>query len=202
MKKIAQGAEAIIYREKDKIIKLRIPKKYRIKKLDEKLRKYRNRRESKILSDMRRIKVNVPEIIHSGNDDDYKISMKFIDGKKIAEILNRKNCENICKNIGIQISKIHEFGVVHGDLTTSNMILNKNKNGNKIYFIDFGLGKYSKKIEDRAVDLVVFKECLKSAHTKIFERCWKSFLNGYKNYSKFNDVMKRIETIEKRRRYT
>ncbi len=195
MEKLAQGAEAVIYLDNDKIVKVRIPKKYRIKILDEKLRRYRTRREAKIISDMERIGVNAPKIL---DKSDYEIHMEFIKGKKVSKILDKENCKEICEAIGRNVAKMHDFGIVHGDLTTSNIILS---NG-KIYFIDFGLGQYSRKIEDKAVDLMVFRECLRSTHTEIFDLAWKSFLKGYEESKEFKVVLERMKKIEKRRRYT
>lgn len=56
--------------------------------------------------------------------------MEFIDGKKISEYLdNLKNSEEVCKMIGQNIAKLHDADIIHGDLTTSNMIyVEKNKN--------------------------------------------------------------------------
>ena len=49
MKIIKQAAEAIIYKNNDRVIKERISKGYRIKYIDDKLRKFRTRREAKLL---------------------------------------------------------------------------------------------------------------------------------------------------------
>ena len=49
MKLMDSGAEAEIYTEGDKVLKKRIPKLYRIKAIDEKLRKSRTKREKKII---------------------------------------------------------------------------------------------------------------------------------------------------------
>ena len=66
--------------------------------------------------------------------------------------------------------------------------------GSEVYLIDFGLSSYSEKIEDKAVDLHLFKECLKSKHFKISEKCWKEFDKNYK----LKDVKSRLEIVEKR----
>ncbi len=57
---------------------------------------------------------------------------------------------------------MHKNGIMHGDLTTSNFILSKNK----VYVIDFGLSQKTIKSEDHAVDLSLIKEILNSAHAK------------------------------------
>jgi len=78
------------------------------------------------------------------------------------------------------------------------MIL-KDKN---IYFIDFGLGFFSIKLEDKAVDIHLFRQALESKHYKTAEECFKYIVEGYKKESKdFNEVMNRLEKVEKRGRY-
>ncbi len=186
---IAQGAEAIIYKIDGKIKKVRIEKSYRVPELDHKIRSSRTRHEAKIMNDLADV-INVPKILRVGK---YEIEMEYVDGKKMKEAIT----PGMCLRIGKMVGKIHSMGIMHGDLTTSNMIL---KDG-EIYLIDFGLSRYTKKIEDYAVDLLVFKQCLKSTHTEIFSECWKNFLS---EYLKIMDkaVVERIEKIEKRRRYS
>jgi len=93
---------------------------------------------------------------------------------------------------------MHKNGIVHGDLTTSNMILKNNK----IYFIDFGLGEFSKRIENFAIDLSVLKEAFKSTHFKHLNLLWQSFIKGYKQTNdKSKEVLESLNEIEKRGRY-
>mgnify|MGYP001561246109 CR=1 FL=1 len=189
---ICQGAEAILYQEKNKLIKHRIPKSYRIKEIDDKLRKFRTRREGKILE---KASINVPKIFKI-DDKDMKIEMEFIPGKLLKDILDDLSISErnkICKQIGEEISKLHEQSIIHGDLTTSNLIY-YNK---KIYFIDFGLSFFSHKIEDKAVDLHLLKQALESKHYKHFESTFKAILSAYKN----KEVLSRLEIVEKRGRY-
>ncbi|MFH1126475.1 MAG: serine/threonine protein kinase, partial [Candidatus Altiarchaeota archaeon] len=80
------------------------------------------------------------------------------------------------------------------DLTTSNILLKDDE----IYFIDFGLGYNSTRLEDKAMDLVVFKKSLQASHTKNFETIWKNIEKGY-GLDKHTE--KQIEDIEKRVRY-
>jgi Kae1-associated kinase Bud32 len=72
---------------------------------------------------------------------------------------------------------------------------------NKVYFIDFGLGFVSLKIEDKAVDLHLLKQALESKHYKVFEDCFNSILKGYKKSVNYEDVMERLKKVEKRGRY-
>lgn len=194
MKIIKQAAEAIIYKDNDKIIKERIKKSYRIDDIDVKLRKFRTRREAKLLE-----KVENSPKVYNADEKNMKIVMEFIDGKLIKDILDNlnKNKRNLLlREIGGKIAKMHDNNIIHGDLTTSNMILK-----DKVYFIDFGLGFNSARIEDKAVDLHVLKQALESKHYKHFEESFKEVLEGYKLSKNWKEVLNRLEKVEKRGRY-
>lgn len=204
MKMIKQGAEAKLFLdEKDNqkiIIKDRIKKEYRIDEIDKKVRKLRTAQEYNLLSEARRANVPTPRIFGIDKENN-KIIMEYVDGVRIKELFNetdKKKIEQICFEIGRLVGKLHSTGIIHGDLTTSNMILwDKN-----IYFIDFGLGFFSRKIEDQGTDLRLLHEALKSTHFKIIDICWKKIIEGYKKeYQKSNEVLEKIEEIKKRARY-
>ena len=82
-------------------------------------------------------------------------------------------------------------------MTTSNMIL-KNE---EIYFIDFGLGFISRKIEDKAVDLHLLKEALEARHFEHWKILFDDVLKGYKNSKDSDKVLKQLEKVERRGRY-
>ena len=196
MRKIGDGAEAIIYLNKDTVIKDRIKKGYRLNEIDEKLRKFRTRRETKILEKLHAIDFPIPKLILS-DDKKMLIKMEFLKGKKLRDVLNKNNCAKLCKQLGRKIAILHDNSIIHGDLTTSNMILNK-----EIYFIDFGLSFFSEKVEDKAVDLHLLRQALESKHYEIFENAFKSVLSGYKiKNPDYNLVIKRLEKVESRGRY-
>ncbi len=198
---ICSGAEAALYlEEKDGrkvLVKERIEKKYRVKQLDEKLRKERTSGEVGLLDKAIRNGLPVPRVLDSTN---YKIVMEFLQGEKLKDGLNTKNekeIKSISKQMGSVVAKLHNSGIVHGDLTTSNMILL----GDKIFLVDFGLGKNSSKIEDQATDLYLLYEAIKSTHFEFLDLIWKEVLEGYKEHPKHKEVLKRFEEISKRRRY-
>lgn len=196
MEIIQRGAEAVLYRDGDRLIKERIKKGYRLKEIDEKLRKFRTRRESSLLKSA---PVPVPEVFLF-DDKAMKIEMEFIDGKLLKNELDNfsmKNRLKICREIGRSIAKLHDADIIHGDLTTSNMILKDNK----IYFIDFGLGFVSAKEEDKAVDLHLLKQALQAKHYRHFEESFRQVLEGYKKSRNAKDVLKKLEQVESRGRY-
>ena len=191
---IAQGAEAIIIKEKNTIIKDRKRKSYRLSVLDEKIRKQRTKKEIKLLQKAFNL-ILVPKIIKS---DNYNIKLEFIKGKRLSEYLdNLPNYEEVYIQIGQNIAKLHDAGIIHGDLTTSNMIYSKKK----VYFIDFGLGFESSHAEDKATDLHVLKEALESRHFKNADKLWKAILCGYKISKYYAETIKKLEAVEKRGRY-
>ena len=195
MKLIAQGAESKIFLERNRIIKDRFRKTYRIKEIDDRLRKARTKREAKILDKLQKINFPVPGLIKNNEKDTLEI--QYIKGKLLKNILNKQNCIKLSKEIGEKVAILHNNNIIHHDLTTSNMIFNK-----QIYFIDFGLSFFSTKIEDRAVDLHLLKEALESKHSKIWEKCYKAALDAYgKKAKNGRQVIKRLEVVEKRGRY-
>jgi TP53 regulating kinase and related kinases len=194
---IAQGAEAKILLSNNFIIKDRIKKSYRIPELDNKIRKQRTKAETKLLLKASEI-INAPKPFF--NPLFYQIKMPFIDGKKLSEHLNSFNLKKqkeICLQIGKDISKLHDTEIIHGDLTTSNMILVKDK----IFFIDFGLGFISQKLEDKAVDLHLLKQALEAKHFKNWEVLLKEIEKGYKSSKDATKVLEKLKAVERRGRY-
>jgi Kae1-associated kinase Bud32 len=200
MKIIKRGAEAVLYLDDSQLVKERIKKNYRLTEIDEKLRKLRTRKEAKLLNEAKRVGVETPKIF-SIDENGFKIIMEFIDGKRLKEFLNETNDKNrkkVAEEIGKTTGLLHKNGIIHGDLTTSNMILKDDK----IFFIDFGLGEFSSRIEDLATDLSVLKEAFKSTHFKYLDLLWESFIKGYKQTNdNFNKVLDTLNDIEKRGRY-
>ncbi len=180
-KEINKGAEAVIYLEGKKIVKQRVSKSYRDPVLDKKLIKTRNKQESTLLKRAKVAGVNTPII--------YSVSENNIVMEKLENTCKHKK---FTKEIGREIAKLHDAGIIHGDLNLINIITTKDK---KIYFIDFGLGFLSNKIEDKATDLLVFKKTLLAC--KKTEGFWKEIAEGYKN----KEVLEKIAEIEKRARY-
>jgi TP53 regulating kinase-like protein len=192
---IGCGAEAILIKENDSLVKDRIKKGYRNELLDKNLRKRRTKHESKIIEKASKI-IPTPKILKTS---EFQIEMSFLEGKKLSELLDiTKKPEQIeiCKQIGKNISKLHENDIIHGDLTTSNMIWHNKK----LYFIDFGLSFHSSRIEDKAVDLHLLKQALESKHFKDYEFLLKNCLEHYK-WKDSEKVLKQLEKVESRGRY-
>ena len=195
MKLLAEGAEACVYVHKGEIIKKRCRKGYRINEIDRKLRLFRTKREGKILKKLEKAGVAVPKLTSAGETS---IGLELIKGRRLRDVLSESNHPEICRQIGAGTGLMHSNGVIHGDLTTSNMILSEGK----LYFIDFGLAFCSDKIEDRAVDLHLLKQALNASHGSIAGKCFSAAMAEYgKKSTDVSEVMKRLETVESRGRY-
>lgn len=200
MKKILySGAEAILYKEKSKLVKERISKGYRHEFIDNAKRKYPTRKENKLLIKSKQIGMNVPEVFEL-DEKEMKVVMEFVKGdilKNTLDDYDKKKREEVCKKIGEQVALMHDNNIIHGDLTTSNMIL-KDK---KVFFIDFGLGFVSTKDEDKAVDIHLLKQAFESKHFEHDKELFRNFLKGYKKSKNSKNILERLEKVEKRGRY-
>jgi len=204
-KTLSSGAESIIYvNDRHNIEKDRIRKSYRIREIDEPLRLMRTKRELKVISALNKMKFPVPKII---GHTDTNIEMEYIEGVQVKRILDEQPM--IARIIGERLAMMHDADIIHGDLTTSNMIMKNNLlkdhnlNGIKdgsLYFIDFGLSFFSKRIEDKAVDLHLFKQALESKHFRVQDEALKHFMDGYAPRDR-QEILKRLHVVEQRGRY-
>ncbi|MDH7518066.1 MAG: KEOPS complex kinase/ATPase Bud32 [Candidatus Thermoplasmatota archaeon] len=201
---IYRGAEAEITLSKHMgytvVQKRRIKKTYRIKNIDDKLRSYRTREEAKLMIEARMHGISTP-IIYDVDLLNGVITMEYLRGKRIKDILNRvseKERKRICNKIGESIARFHNNNIIHGDITTSNMILMDDR----IHFIDFGLGEKNSEIEAKGVDLHVLMEAIESTHSK-HSKCFEYVLEGYRREYRGNPehVINKIDEIVKRGRY-
>ena len=190
---IGSGAEAEIYLDGNIVEKRRVPKTYRISSIDDSLRKSRTKREFKIISKLYDAGLNVPEPIRL---EKFNLFIGFLDGLKLRDVFE-DDYLNYSTMIGKFIADIHNLDIVHGDLTTSNMIIS---NGN-LYLIDFGLSKVSKRIEDKAVDLHLLKQALESYHYSVFDDSFNKIISVYSDICIDSDeVLTRFDLVEKRGR--
>ncbi len=193
---LKRGAEAVIYfdfHEGKKIaVKERVKKSYRIPSLDISLRKIRTKKEANLLIKARRAGISVPEILSTS---DLSLKMEYIEGRPLKDILSKANAEDMGRQTGAEVAKMHAVNIIHGDLTSSNIIWKR-----RVHLIDFGLAKASPRIEDKASDIFVFYETMNASQPSLFHSLWKGFLEGYKNEQK-DAIMRQLAKIEMRRRY-
>jgi len=202
MKLIKKGAEGDLYftkwNKQKAILKVRKKKNYRNSELDHRIRNQRTIRESEIISEVKSFGIHSP-LIFFVDAKNCTILMQQISGKLVHD-LPKSQLILICKKIGKIVGTMHKNGIMHGDLTTSNFILSHGK----IFVIDFGLAVRTKKPEDHAVDLRLFKEILNSAHALEMKKAWRNFLEGYRaivGTTRFNKISNLVSIIESRGRY-
>lgn len=199
MLKIAQGAEAIIYKDNETIIKERFSKEYRLAHLDQSLRQFRTRREAKVLGKLTELQFPAPQL-HSFSDKRMSIVMDFIPGDKLKDVIEAGDDYLIlAKEVGERIGKLHVNHIIHGDLTTSNMIVHKTNHA--VHLIDFGLSIFSEKVEDKAVDLFLMERAVASTHSDKANDLFEGIIEGYRMTNpEAEAVLKRLEEVRQRGR--
>jgi Kae1-associated kinase Bud32 len=186
-----QGAEAQVTIKEEHVVKKRAPKNYRNNSIDERIRKERTEEELKNIQRARKYNVNVPE---TEKKSEYTLTQKRIDGDLLKDIINEK--PEILGSVGSNVARLHSADIVHGDLTTSNLI-----QADKVYLIDFGLSYISERTEDKSMDIHLLKKTLQTSHPNVSESAWNSFLKQYREYGEGEKVLERLEEVESRGRY-
>ena len=204
---LKKGAEASLFvadwHGRRVVIKTRLPKKYRPEKLDLTIRTYRTVHEPQLMSEAKKAGVTTPTIFQV-DVENATIVMEFVEGKQLKQLLGSfspKEREQVCFLVGELIGKLHRHGVIHGDLTTSNMIFGTD---GRIFFVDFGLGEKNSELEARGVDLHLLKRALQSTHYQFADECFQTVMNGYAAFvgeAETKDVLAKIREIERRGRY-
>ena len=206
---VAKGAEANIcsdhYLDEEVLLKKRVVKGYRIREIDAYLRRKRTKNEAKLLGEAKRCGVVTP-LVYDVDLKESVITMEKVAGNEVKVIFSGENSmdlstiKSISRIIGENVARLHDCGIIHGDLTTSNIILRED--GDSVVFIDFGLGKISDLIEDKGVDLLVFKKAINGIHHDISRECFDSIIEGYSCARDCKEIVAKIEEIEGRGRYT
>ena len=185
-----RGAEATVDLTGADAVKTRLSKGYRVPELDAHLITERTRAEARCIVAARRVGVPVPVI---RDVTEHAIVMEKLDGDVLKYIIS----DQYAQEAGVSVGRLHGAGIVHGDLTTSNMIW---RNG-RVYLLDFGLAQMTDEIEPRGVDLHVLFQTLEST-TSLPAALKKAFCNGYRMaFSGADAVIEREQEIELRGRY-
>ncbi|MBN2733790.1 MAG: bifunctional N(6)-L-threonylcarbamoyladenine synthase/serine/threonine protein kinase [Methanomicrobiaceae archaeon] len=189
----ARGAEAVVTVCGNNVIKKRLSKGYRNSALDRRLIAERTRAEARLISLARRSGVLTP-IIRDVTDD--SVVMENVAGDMLKLVLSEENVFNA----GIAVGRLHNGGIIHGDLTTSNIIVGGGAPG-KCYLIDFGLSYISSETESRGVDVHVFFQTLESTAPGRDNLVFK-FSEGYRAaFRDADSVLERVSEIKQRGRY-
>jgi TP53 regulating kinase-like protein len=223
-------------------LKIRPSKPYRHPILDRRLTRQRILQEARCLVKLVREGVNVPAVLaldwegqagEKGFGGAW-LMMEWIEGLVVRVVLERwekymkrnqasqgaegveqeeTRVRDLLRRIGHAVGALHKAGVIHGDLTTSNLMLrppsteqqgagdetNPSMVGD-VVLIDFGLASQSLQDEDRAVDLYVLERAFGSTHPRT-EPLFEEVLNGYReSYKGASSALKRLEEVRMRGR--
>ena len=198
------GAEAKLdsglWMNREVVTKQRLVKGYRHPSLDRSLQNFRIKNEVRLMLEARRAGISIPAI-YSVDLERNRIVMEEVKGPRVKDALEqlpKEAGEEICRKIGDVAARLHANDIVHGDLTTSNMLLD----GDRIVLIDFSLGAKSSELEDKGVDMHLLEEAFHSAHyrrSELYEEVKDSYVKAYPSGA---EVLKKVREIEKRGRYT
>jgi TP53 regulating kinase-like protein len=211
---IKQGAEAKIYctefYHKPVIVKERFSKSYRHPSLDEKLTCRRTSQEVRALLRCRKAGIPTPCVYFLDQQNNRIYMERIEDCNTVRDGINSLLKENsksatiklndIATNIGLTMALMHNADCIHGDLTTSNMLLKNESNGTGIILIDFGLSSVSALPEDKGVDLYVLERAFLSTHPNT-EELFQVILSNYKKQArKADEVIKKLDEVRMRGR--
>ncbi|MFH1107544.1 MAG: KEOPS complex kinase/ATPase Bud32 [Candidatus Micrarchaeota archaeon] len=193
MKFLAKGAEAELFETvhcgRKAVLKRRVRKMYRQEELDLRIRTARTKREARTMAAVKRMGVRAP-LLYSADLGKSELVMEKIAGRLLSEWSAAGKAA--FAECGRELALMHAQGVVHGDFTSSNVMVQK---GGGIVFIDFGLALFSDSVEEQATDLVVFRK-------SVGGKQYGEFLRGYRSKSRRADaVLRQVREIERRGRY-
>ncbi|KAG6495292.1 hypothetical protein ZIOFF_043086 [Zingiber officinale] len=217
---VKQGAEARVFKStfvgRLSIVKERFSKKYRHPLLDSKLTVKRLNMEVRCMTKARRLGVPTP-VLYAVDPILHTLTFEYVDGLSVKEILLdfglngivEEQLNDIAIQIGTAMGKMHDGGLIHGDLTTSNMIIRGETN--HLVLIDFGLSFTSTIPEDKAVDLYVLERALLSMHSScgnvmmymlvVLPVQMEKILSAYRKSSKqWSSTMNKLAQVRQRGR--
>ena len=201
-----RGAEADIVRGEwqglDAVYKVRSPLSYRLPVLDDAIRRQRTVREAEMLHLAKKAGVPVP-FLYDVDVRSCTLVMEYIEGTRLRDLagdLGQAEVAQTFRELGKVAARLHKAGMVHGDLTTANVVVRQGS----LVFIDFGLAFRTTRLEDHAVDLRLIKETLVGAHPGVSRSALEELFTGYSKESgssKFRAIQRQLRSIERRGRY-
>ncbi|XP_068338698.1 uncharacterized protein [Pyrus communis] len=208
---IKQGAEARVFESdfagRRSIVKERFSKKYRHPSLDAKLTLKRLNAEARCMTKARRLGVYTPVLYHVDTVL-HTLTFEYVEGPSVKDVFLRfglgdgsvaeERIDDIAMQIGQAIAKLHDGGLIHGDLTTSNLLIRASTN--QLVVIDFGLSFTSTLPEDKAVDLYVLERALLSMHSSC-GNVMDPILAAYRKSSKqWSSTLNKLAQVRQRGR--
>lgn len=229
---ITQGAEGRLYKTTWLLpsipcaLKYRPSKPWRHPTLDQRLTKHRILSEARILAKCRRDGVRVPAL-YAIDEAAGWLMLEWIRGAPVRAYINDwlgkrtegieqdEELKGLMRRIGTAVGRLHKIGIIHGDLTTSNMMLDptggsaangtaaeadKKSLQGEVVIIDLGLATGGVQEEDRAVDLYVLERAFGSTHPRA-ECIFSELLDAYQEtHKQAPGVLKKLEDVRMRGR--
>ncbi|KAI5242215.1 kinase-like protein [Aureobasidium subglaciale] len=233
---LTQGAEALVYRttfltsSTACALKYRPAKPWRHRTLDLRLTRQRILAEARVLTRCRREGVAVPAVLGLDWERGW-LAQEWIFGNTVRGVLDwvhresglsdtdkKQQVHDLLRRIGSALGRLHERGLVHGDLTTSNLMIRPEEctiseddrqigkavsitsTDGEVVLIDFGLAQQTVQEEDKAVDLYVLERAFASTHPEV-EQDFGNLLQAYgDSYKGGKTVLKRLEDVRMRGR--
>ena len=206
---ISQGAEgrvfAVTFLSRPAIVKQRFKKTYRHPTLDAKITRARLVGETRALVRARRLGVPTPSLLYVDARQN-AIYMERVPGRTLKELIREgmsdEDMEEVGKQVGKHVAAMHDGGLIHGDLTTSNILVVRDadelkKTPPRVVLIDFGLASNSIVPEDKGVDLYVLERAITVTHAagRLFEAVMREYKKASglwsASFNKFAEVRMR-----------
>lgn len=143
IRELGRGGMGVVYEMEDQKLKRTVAlKAINPQLLSDKESRARFLREARSAAALNHSNLCTIHEIHESDKNSF-IVMEFVDGQDLKEIIKRKSLEHkksldIAIQIGKGLSHAHQKGIVHRDIKSSNIMVNK-KGQTKI--MDFGLAK-------------------------------------------------------------
>jgi len=201
-----RGAEADVvlgnWQGLEAVFKIRKPLTYRLQILDETIRRQRTVHEAEMIH-LAKIAGVASPVLYNVDIQSSTLVMQFVRGVRVKDqvtTFSGSQLDGTFFEFGQDVAKLHRFGIMHGDLTTANVV----RGVGRLIFIDFGLSMRTTRLEDHAVDLRLIKETLVGAHSDISTRALGALNRGYASVvgpARSSAVLKQLQNIERRGRY-
>ncbi|KAM6319311.1 EKC/KEOPS complex subunit TP53RK [Podargus strigoides] len=209
---VQQGAEAHVYRGlflgRAAVAKIRVPKRYRHPALEERLSRRRTAQEARSLLRCRRTGIAAPAVYFVDYVTNSIYLEDIVDSISVQDHINsiqRSGNDTsslliLAEKMGELLARMHDEDIIHGDLTTSNILLRPPIEKLDLVLIDFGLSFISGLPEDKGVDLYVLEKAFLSTHPNT-EMMFEALLKSYAATSKKSGpVIKRLDEVRLRGR--
>lgn len=186
----------------DAVFKVRKPLRYRLPVLDDAIRRQRTLREAEMIHQAKKAGVEVP-FLYDVELPAATLVMEYVRGDRLKEVvdtISANELDGIFLDFGRDVARLHSAGLMHGDLTTANVV----RHDRGLVLVDFGLAVHTTRVEDHAVDLRLIKETLVGAHPRISAKALEALLRGYGKgvgSARSRTVLKQLQNIERRGRY-